>query len=119
MDRATFVADTRDWDFRWTQYYWINGSNVLFFRSDYPKQRSKNGWDFFERDIVTGRESYLSALSQLANRSFGVTIQRESAQHFEGIATIQTSTVGMRGSPLKRLSRADRIGRPCLRKVER
>ena len=71
MNRATKVADTSDWDFRWTSYDWISNREVLFFRGGSPNHPIVNGWSFFKRDIAANQETYLDALSGFAYGSFG------------------------------------------------
>ena len=71
LERATSVADTKDWDFRWTTYYWISNQDLLFFRGSSAQYPVESGWNFFKRDILTGKEMHLSALTRLASDTYG------------------------------------------------
>jgi len=52
-------------------YRWINDHEVLFFREKSPQARNAPGWNFYKIDTLTGQETSLTALSHLAQNSFG------------------------------------------------
>ncbi|MCW3051091.1 MAG: hypothetical protein JWN14_261, partial [Chthonomonadales bacterium] len=70
LKRATKVADTYDWDFRWTTYHWITEREVLFFRWNESEDPDLDGYHFFKHDLVSGKDTYLAALSRIAQKSY-------------------------------------------------
>jgi len=51
-------------------YRWIDDHELLFFREKSPIGRTATSWDFYKRDILTGQETSLTALSRLTQNSF-------------------------------------------------
>ena len=70
--RATKVADTRDWESRWSRnrYDWISEHEILFQRERSPEDPEAEGPCFYKRDLASGKEIFLRALTHLTQRSY-------------------------------------------------
>jgi len=52
-------------------YRWLDDHELLFFQEKSPEAPTPEGWNFYKRDTLTGQETSLTALSHLAQTSFG------------------------------------------------
>jgi len=66
LERATRVADASHWDAS-IPYQWISSHEVLYSRDSAP---ATGDLAFYKRDLLTGQETSLPALSRLVQNSF-------------------------------------------------